>query len=331
MHAMLVAVTGPSGHLGANLVRVLLRRGYRVRALVHQNTRAIDGLPVEKVAADILNAESLQKAFVGVDVVFHLAARISIVNSDRQQVEAMNIFGVRHVVEACLTSGVKRLVHVSSIHAHQQEPKQQQLDETRPLVGSYRSFSYDHSKAEGEIIVRQAIRNGLNAIIINPTGIIGPYDYQPSHLGSALLMIANRKMPMGIGGGFDWVDARDVADGIVRAAETASAGGKYLLSGHWVSMKNVAREVCNVLNMKPPSFILPIWGARCVVPLVTAYCTITDTRPLFTRAAIGALDSNHNISHARAGRTFGYQPRPFNETITDTLTWFKKNGYIKQG
>jgi dihydroflavonol-4-reductase len=327
---MFVAVTGASGHLGANLVRVLIRRGYKVRVLVHRNTRAIDGLPVEKVAADILDAESLQKAFSGVDMVFHLAARISIVNYDRQQVEALNVFGVQHVVEACVSAGVKRLVHVSSIHAHQQEPKLQQLDESRSLVDAYRSFSYDHSKAEGERIVRQAVRNGLNAIIIVPTAIIGPYDYEPSRLGSGLLMIATRKILVCIGGGFDWVDARDVAEGIVNAAEKAPAGGKYLLSGHWVSMKNVAREVCNVLKMKPPTLVLPLWGAQCIVPLVAIYSRITRRYPIFTRAAMCALDSNRNISHASASRTFGYQPRPFKETIIDTLAWYKKNGYLKK-
>jgi len=328
MSAMLTVVTGASGHLGGNLVRKLLQDGHRVRVLIHSNSRSLDELPVEKVNGNILDTESLKSAFLDADVVFHLAARISISSRDAKQVEEINVTGVQNVVSACLSSGVKRLVHVSSIHAHQQTPLNQPVDETRPLVGLYHKFIYDRTKAQGEAIVSQAVASGLDAIILNPTCIIGPYDSQPSHFGAAIIMMAKGKMPVAIGGSFDWVDARDVADGAIRAAQIAPTGGKYMISGHWMSLKDVAREVGLVVKRRTPSFVLPVWCARGIVPFVGVYYRLTNSRPLFTKAAICAIDGNRNICHDRASITFGYQPRPFKETIFDTVTWFKENGYL---
>jgi dihydroflavonol-4-reductase len=326
---MFVAVTGASGHLGNNVVRALLEHNCTVRALVHQNTQGINNLPVERVMADVLDLPSLQSAFDGVDTVIHLAGRISITSFDRQKVEAINITGVKNMIAACLSADVKRVVHVSSIHAHKQEPLYQELNETRALVDQSCTTIYDNSKAQGELIVRQAIQNGLNAIIINPTGIIGPYDFEPSHFGAALLAFAQGNVPLGIGGGFNWVDARDVAEGILRAAKSAPSGEKYLLSGHWVAMRDMASYVCSIVGNKSPLIVFPLWSAACIAPLMTVFDRVARRRPLFTSAAVRALNSNRVISHAKASWDFGYQPRPIIETLTDTLTWFRENGLLK--
>lgn len=121
-------------------------------------------------------------------MVIHLAGKISIVVYDRELVQAINVTGVKNVVAACISTGVKRVVHVSTIHAHKQKPVQRELDETRPLVDSNHAATYDSSKARGEQIVREAIQDGLNAIIINPTGIIGPYDFEPSLFGAGFCL-----------------------------------------------------------------------------------------------------------------------------------------------
>lgn len=326
---MFIAVTGASGHLGANVVRTLLQHGHRVKAIVHQHTRGIDSLPVEQAFGDVLDINSLQSAFGGVDMVIHLASRISIVSWDSEQVEATNTTGVKNVITACLSSRVKRLVHVSSIHAHEKVPLDQELNETRELVNSRNAATYDSSKARGELIVQAAVQDGMDAIIVNPTGIIGPYDFEPSLLGAGLLTFARGHIPITIGGGFDWVDARDVSEGILKAAELVPPGGKYLLSGHWVAMQDVTREVRRVMGKKPPLFAFPLRGAVCITPVVTAIDRVTGRRPLFTAAAVKALDSNRYISHVKASSAFGYEPRPFTETIRDTIGWFSQNGFLK--
>jgi len=325
---MLAIVTGASGHLGANLVRALVLRGWQVRVLVHRRTRALDGVDVERVSGDILNKESLGQAFTGVDVVFHLAAHISIVSRDYKRVEAVNVTGTQNVVDACMATGVKRLVHTSSFHAHQQRPLDEILNESRPLLSSGNFPPYDHSKAEGEKIVSAAISRGLDAIIVSPTGMIGPYDFQPSHFGIALLAMAKGRMPIIVDAGLNWVDNRDVAEGMLRACELSETGEKYIFGGHWVKLEEIARQVSYIVGCRPPRLVLPLWVAKAGAPLVETWDHIRGKRQLITPISMKELESNSRISHAKASQELGYKPRPLCDTLADTLNWFRDNGYL---
>ena len=325
---MKAIVTGASGHLGANLIRALISRRWDVKALVHRDTRALEGLDIEQVHGDILDVGSLKKAFQGEEIVFHLAARISVIKQDRKQVEEMNIIGVRNVIDSCLSVGVKRLIHVSSFHAHVQEPLDELLDETRPLVDSDEHPPYNRSKAEGERIIQRSISKGLDAIIITPTGIIGPYDFQPSHFGSTILALARRKLKILVDAGLDWVDARDVSEGMINAAEKAGPGDKFILSGHRATLGEVSGNIAKYMGQSPPGIILPLRTARLCAPLVSAFDRIRGNRQLFTPISLDELNSCRKISHAKAAELFGYKPRPLSETITDTLDWFRKKGYL---
>jgi dihydroflavonol-4-reductase len=325
---MTVVVTGAAGHVGANLVRALLAQHRPTRAIVHLHRQAVQGLEVEAVEGDVCHPPSLLSAFEGADVVYHLAADIPLLTTRWSKLEAVNIIGTRNVVEACLRCGVRRLVHFSSIHAMTQEPMGIPVDESRPLVDSGHSTPYDYSKAAGEKEVRRGMEMGLDAIIINPTAIIGPYDYQPSHFGEALLAMACGRLPALVAGGFDWVDVRDVIAGAMQAEKRAPSGAKYLLSGHWVSLPDLADLVEPITGVPIPGFVCPLWLARIGAPFVTAFDRLTGKRPLYTSVSIKALCSNRNISHQRATRELDYHPRPFRETIIDTLRWFAETGQL---
>jgi dihydroflavonol-4-reductase len=324
---MLAAVTGASGHLGANLIRALLDRKWQVRALIYHDKRALDGLDIECVPGDVLNEESLKQAFTGADVVFHLAGRISVVTWDRKEVEEVNITGVRNVVEACKTAGVKRLIHTSSFHAHQQKPLDEPLDESRPLLDT-RYPPYDYSKAEGEKIVRAAIKNGLDAVIINPGGMLGPNDFKPSYFGSTLLSIARGKLPALVDAGLSWVDNRDVVNGMIQACEHAKPGSKYILSGHWVTLKYVAHYIAGITGVSPPRIAVPMWAAKASAPVATFFDRIRGRHPLFTPISLKELESNPNISHEKASRELGYEPRPLEQALKDTIDWFRSHGFL---
>ncbi len=326
---MKIVVTGASGHIGNNLIRNLVSEGQSVRALAHTDQRGLEGLGVEIVQADICDPDSLRRAFDGADVVYHLAAVVSILKHEWHMVESVNIIGTRNVVEACLRCGVKRLVHFSSIHAMMQEPLDMPLDESRSLVESLHNPPYDRSKAATEKEVRRGIEKGLDAIIINPTAVIGPYDTQPSHLGAALLSMANKKMVALVDGGFDWVDVRDVADGAIKAAKQAPTGSKYLLSGHWVSLRHMADIIAEITGVPAPGFVCPMWMAQLGAPIVTTYDRMFGRRPLYTSISLNALHSNPYISHEKGTRELGYEPRPFRETIIDTLKWFEQCGKLE--
>jgi dihydroflavonol-4-reductase len=325
---MTVVVTGASGHIGANLVRALIDSGYPTRSLVHVNHRGVDGLETEIVRGDIRDTESLCRAFRGAEIVYHLAGCISLSMRDWRRLESINVTGTRNVVEACLKTGVKRLIHFSSIHALQQEPLSVPVDESRPLRESPGFPPYDRSKAGGEREVRRGIERGLEAVIIYPTAVVGPYDCEPSYLGRALLGMARRKLPALVTGGYDWVDVRDVVRGAITAGEKAGCGGRYLLSGHWLSLSDIAGVVAGISGTPPPRLTLPLWMARLGVPFVAAASKLTGQSPLYTSFSLRALKSNRNMSHEKASRELGYRPRPFRETMRDTLRWFQDNGRL---
>jgi len=325
---MTTIVTGASGHVGANLVRSLIAQGRDVRVLVHRNSQPLEGLDVERTRGDVCDPDSLTRTFQGAEVVYHLAARVSIEMDNWPALHAVNTIGTRNVVAACIKCNVRRLVHFSSIDAVEQKPINIPVNESSPPAEGKHHPPYDRSKAAGEKEVWAGIARGLDAVIINPTAIIGPYDYQPSHQGQMLMSMAQRKLPALVDGGFDWVDVRDVVSGAMQAERMAPKGAKYILGGHWASLSEIARIVEKATGAAAPGFVCPLWLASAGAPLATASEHLRGHRPLYTRASIIAINSNRFISYARAITELGYNPRPLEETISDTLRWFADCGRL---
>jgi len=325
---MSVLVTGAAGHLGANMVRALLAKGRSVRALIHHDRRALEGLELEAFLGNIMDPASIAKACSGCDTVFHLAVNISLRKDDWPLMHAVNVEGTRNVVNACIEKGVRRLVHFSSVHALQNEPWDSPIDEMRPLVEAGRASPYDLSKAMAEKEITRGAELGLDTVIINPSGIIGPHDFKPSHFGAALLALARRKLPALISGGFDWVDARDVSQGALRAEAQAPPGSKYLLSGHWISIRDIAKEVEKICGVPRPRFVAPMWLAILGLPLAPLLFRLGADRSLYSSASLEALRANPLVSHAKATRDLDYRPRPISETLRDTLEWFLAAGHL---
>ena len=321
---MIAAVTGAGGHLGGNLVRALVARGDTVRALVRSDERALAGLDVTVLRGDVRDRRALEALIDGSDIVFHLAAKVSIDPSERDEVLALNVGGARAVAQACRERG-RRLVHFSSIHAltTQDGP----IDETRPLAESH-AFPYDRSKARGERAVLEEVARGLDAVTVNPTGVVGPYDFKPSHTGQMLLQLARRQLPTLVTGGFNWVDVRDVAAGAIAAAERGRAGERYLLSGAWRSVRELAEIACGMAKVKPPRFDVPVGVAMLGVPFAAAYARVTSTRAVYTRPSLDALRHHKDVRHDKATRELGYLPRPLEETIQDSYAWFRGVGAL---
>ena len=308
---MTVVVTGATGHVGANLVRALVAQGRPVRCLVHHQTAALEGLNVEPVRGDICDVESLYNIFKGADVVYHLAAVISLSMSDWPQVEKINVGGPRNVIEACRRAGVRRLVHFSSIHAYAQNPVSVPIDESRAMSGSAKCPPYDRSKCAGELLVREAVAQGLNAVIINPTAVLGPYDFGPSHQGQAIIAIAQNSLPALVGGGFDWVDVRDVVAGAMRAEATAPAGSRYLLSGHWASVCDMAQIIGEITGTVEKKFVCPLWLARAGAPLMEGFSKMSGKRPALHFGFIESFREQQEYQSCQSGARAGLRAAPF--------------------
>ncbi len=325
MHA---ALTGASGHIGASLGRMILGQGRDLRVLARNDRRAIEGLDVETITGDVLDPDSLIRLCDGADTVFHLAARISLAGSDGGMVEKVNIEGTRNVIEACLKCGVTRLVHFSSIHAYRSIGPEEVIDETTELALGRDEFPYDRSKAISQKDVLEAVDRGLDAVVLNPTAVLGPHDFKPSRMGETLMNIYRNRYPALVDGGYDWVDARDVAACALAAEKKGRAGEAYLVSGHWRHVCDVSKVVSNLYGRKTPTFATPMW--LCVFPahLVLAVSKITDNDFNFTPYALKTVRSHRLISHEKASRELGYAPRPIEETIRDTIDWFISSGIL---
>ena len=317
---MKTVVTGASGHIGANLTRAFVDRGVPVRALVHRDRRSLEGLDVETVRADVLDPDSLETAFEGADVVYHLAAVIAL--RDAKQMKAVNTIGTRNVVDACVRAGVRRLVHFSSIHAMSFSPHQDYVDESCPIIDPRGCSTYNQSKAGSEGQLRTVNARELDYIILRPTAVVGPHDYQPSFVGEMLVRLASGSLPALVDGGFDWVDVRDVVDGAMKAADLAPSGSEYLLSGHWASLVEIARMVDGIAHNGVPKFVCPLWLAGLAAPVAMSLDRVAKRRPLFTPFSIETFRTSQRVRHDKATRDLGYNPRSLEETIADSLAWF---------
>lgn len=316
-----ILVTGANGHLGNHLCRQLLAAGQRVRAMVHRRRDALEGLDLERITADVTDGRAFEGAARGCDWILHAAARIDLDDRALGPMSRVNQLGTLNAVAAARAAGA-RLVHVSSIEALEPFPLQQRVDETRALT-EHPAFAYGSTKAEAERTVRSAIGNGLDAVIVNPTAMLGPEDHGPSHAGRMIQQLIGRELPALVTGGFDWVDVRDVASAIIAAAARAPTGARYLLGGRWRSLRDLARMVCAEAGCSPPP-TLPRTLAWIGLPFATAWSRLTSTTPRFTRGSLTVLAEYRDVDHSRATRELGYAPRPLEDTVADTVAWFRE-------
>ncbi len=317
----LAFVTGGSGHVGANLIRLLIKEGWKVRCLIHKDTRAFDKLDINLVHGNILDESFLKSQMQDCYAVFHAAAIINIENINKKEMNKINVLGTRAMCNAALSSKVKRFVYFSSIHAFQQEPVDSPLKEDRLLVKGSKVSHYDLTKAKAELEVKKAYEMGLYTITLNPTGILGPYDFKPSRMGQLITNIANQKMPFTINAGFNWVDVRDVCFAAIEALDKAKSGNNYILSGTWVSFPEIAQIISYHLNKKTQLATLPFLFAYLFLPFSYLYSKIFFKRPLFSIGSLRALAIQGKPSYKKAKKCFGFKPRPFEKTVKDTLNW----------
>jgi len=324
---MKIAVTGASGHVGTNLCRMLIDHGYKVRALIHNSSEGLEKLDIEFVKGDVTCEPDLRRLCEGCSVVFHLAACISIRRKDQRCMD-INAGSCETLLSAARSEGIRRIIHFSSIHAFSQEPFDEILDEGRDLELNS-MISYNRSKALGQKIMLEGSSSVLEVVVLNPTAILGPNDFQPSLLGNAVIRFYKGQNPSLIPGGYDWVDVRDVCTAAINAIEKGLPGECYLLSGSWKSLKEMARAVEKQGGHKAPVLTLPWWLAHVGAVFLNMRATVTGGMPLYTSMSLDTLKESHrNISSAKAAGDLEFNSRPFEETMADTIRWFRENKYI---
>jgi dihydroflavonol-4-reductase len=188
--------------------------------------------------------------------------------------------------------------------------------------------AYDCSKAAGESAIRELVKQGLDAVIVHPSGIIGPFDFRPSRMGTVFLDLYHRKLPSLLDGGFDWVDVRDVVTGSIAAMERGRTNESYLLTGTWRSIGELATMAEAITGVRPPRFTSPPWLARIGAPFMEGWAKLTRQEPLYTAESLVALRANKVYLRDKSERELGYRPRPTEESVRETYRWFAASGRL---
>lgn len=326
-------VTGANGFLGNNVVRKLVKYG-EVRALVLPDDKinSLKGVNCKTYYGDVTRPDSLDKIFeTDADselIVVHCAAIVYIKTRYDPRVREVNVNGVKNIVRKVLEKNAK-LVYVSSVHAITERPSNAVITETSDFDPGKVVGEYAKTKAEAAKYVLKTIKEkNLNACILHPSGIIGPYDFGRSHLTQLILDYANGKLKACVNGGYDFVDVRDVADGIINACKYGEKGECYILSNRYITVKELLDIVSEVRNTKKIKTILPLWFANLTAPLSEIYYKLLNQPPLYTKYSLYTLTSNANFSNEKARKKLNYKTRSIKETITDTVKWLESIGEI---
>ncbi|MEO7125733.1 MAG: NAD-dependent epimerase/dehydratase family protein [Nakamurella sp.] len=328
---MRVLVTGAGGYLGRALVAELVARGDSVTAVDISADLPADTEQVSWSQLDVLDAEAVRAVMAGHDLVFHLAAKITLHRRDAAAWR-LNTEGARNVARAALATEVARFVHCSSVHSFNTSASGVLTERSSRAVSGTALPLYDRSKYAGEVVLQQAINDGLQAVIANPTGVYGPPDAS-GHLSRMNAMLRNAArglVPASVAGGFDWVDVRDVVAGLLQVANVGRVGENYLLGGHPLDIHDALRTAARAAGRRGPAVKLPHWLVNTIVPLATSIERRVGSDVL-TSASMSALKWNPVVDHAKAREQLGYQVRPSEQTIRELVAHFVMTGQLDRG
>lgn len=331
-------VTGANGFLGNNVVRKLLKKeNVEVRCLVlpNDNTKSLENLNCKIYYGDVTKKETLKEIFNVKNIaedyklyVIHCAAIVYIKTKYNPTVMEVNYNGTKNITDKVLEKNAK-LVYVSSVHAITEKSNGEQMSEIYDFDPDKVVGLYAKSKAKTAKMVLDRVKNdNLDAVIVHPSGIIGPGDFSNTHLTQLIKDIANGSLTACVKGGYDFVDVRDVAEGIINACHKGKKGNCYILSNRYVKVKELVDLISDATKRNKIRTVLPMWFARFTAPLSELYYKIRKEAPLYTKYSLYTLTSNANFSNKKAKEELGYKNRPLEETIKDTVEWLKENNKI---
>ncbi|MFL5765021.1 MAG: NAD-dependent epimerase/dehydratase family protein [Bacteroidia bacterium] len=326
-----VFVTGPDGLLGSNIVRELLERKYEVRAMLFHNRRPITliDLPIEIVYGNIMNREEILRLSEGCEYVINVAAITDMWPSRSPIFHKINVEGAENVIEAVLVNKVKRMVHIGSASSFGFGSIENPGNEETPFRSAKYGLDYIDSKREGQLRVQKAVKErGLNAVIVCPTFMIGPYDFKPSS-GAMIIAIAHAQIPAYSSGGKNWVYVKDVAVAACNAMTMGRAGEAYIAGGENLSYKDAVKRIAAALDQKKlPKFVMPSFLLKLSGGLLSLISLFTKKAPkLSYRMACIACD-HHYFSPAKAVKELQMPQTPIEVGVKEARAWFLHNDYL---
>ncbi len=315
-----VLVTGASGFLGWHVARLLLERGYHVRALCRPGSE-IRELDVEPVTGDLRDADSLKRAAQGCEQVFHVAADYRLWSKNPQDLYDSNVEGTRHLLAAA--KNAERIVYTSTVGCIAMPDG----DEASPISIDEMTGHYKRSKWLAEQVALEAARAGLPVVIVNPTAPIGDHDRKPTPTGRIIVDFVAGRLPAFVDTGLNLVDARDVALGHVLAAEKGRVGERYILGCQNLTLQQILQRLSPMADRRAPSVKLPYAVAYAAGVVTTAWANVTGKQPVAPLEGVKMSRKKMFVSHAKAARELGYAPGPVDGALQRAVDWFRANGY----
>lgn len=323
-------ITGAAGHLGGVIIKKLSRLGCRVRGLILPGEKGVAYNNVEYVTGDVTAPETLDPLFEGLDapetVLIHTAGIITIQEQVSPALRRVNVDGTKNIIAKCWQYGISRLVYVSSVHAIPGSDKGGDIRETDVFNSEQVEGAYAKTKAIATKAVLNAGKEGLDVVVVHPSGIIGPYDNGSNHIVQLFKMYIKRKLPAIVRGGYDFVDVRDVAEGVIAAAEKGRSGECYILSNRYFSMQEMGEYMRKATGRKLRLPCLSLRFVSSFAPMFEFFGRISLKRPVFTKYSLKTLGFKGRFSHDKATRELGYHPRDMKDTVADTMRYLKTAG-----
>lgn len=319
-----VFLTGSAGHVGANLVRRLLKDGIRVRVLLRHedNNDGVKGLDVERAYGDLRDLDATRRAIEGCQGVYHVAAKISTIEGNlahRREIYECNVIGTRNVLQAARETEAGRVVVTGSFSAvgYDLDDPSATSDETMQFYPMERTMPYERSKSLVELECWHAAAAGQDVMVATCCAVVGGHDFFPSRLGRSLCDFTNGKLHAYIEGGIEFVAARDIVEGHVLCMHRGRAGEKYIFASEYKTISQILEYFEKVSGVKSPARRIP-------TPLMYAFSEVAsfylsrchpDFPQRFTPGAIRLLKKRRHASIEKARRELGFQPTSILEAV----------------
>jgi len=334
----LYLLTGAAGFLGSNICTQLLERGDKVRAFVLKGDPAVKYIPkeVEIFEGDLCSAEDCSRFFdvpEGTETIcIHCASMVTVNPDYSEKLMAVNVGGTENMLSAMKNHPqCSRFVYVSSTGAIPELPKGQKISEVTSFV-PYDDEKvvgwYSRSKAIATQKVLDAAREGVNACVVHPSGIMGPNDHAVGEVTGTVIKIMNGEMPVGMGGSFNLCDVRDLAAGTIAAADKGRKGECYILANKEVTLKEMSGMLHDASGCRQPLFYVPVSMAYTLAAYMEKKSKKTGEKPLMTNFSVYNLDRNNTFDYSKAERELGYHTRPYEDTPRDMALWLVAEGKV---
>jgi dihydroflavonol-4-reductase len=326
-----VLLTGASGFVGSAVARVLKAAGFSVRALVRASSprEHLADLGLDFVSGDLRDPASLRAAFPGVRYLFHVAADYRLWSRDPSELARTNVEGTVALLQEAQRAGVERVVYTSSVATLRAHTDGRSADETMPLGEDEAIGVYKRSKVAAERAVEAMVREGLPAVIVNPSTPIGPCDVKPTPTGRIILEAAAGRMPAFVDTGLNMVHVDDVAAGHLLAFERGRIGERYVLGGQNATLAEILATVAAETGRTAPRIRIPRQAVAPLAYFTEAIAMVTGKEPMLTRDGLKMAKNKMFFSSAKAERELGYRARPYSEGVRDAIAWFRQSGYLK--